>query len=50
MIVECEGLKQRKFHTFNILDPRSGFSLIRGSCQEEDTFKRWIQVLSGILS
>ncbi|KAK9858439.1 hypothetical protein WJX84_002695 [Apatococcus fuscideae] len=45
MIVECEGLKQRKFHTFNILDPRSGFSLIRGSCQEEDTFKRWIQAL-----
>ena len=44
MIVECEGLKRHKFHTFNILNPSNGFSMIRASCTEEDTFKLWVKV------
>ncbi|KAK9837361.1 hypothetical protein WJX84_000606 [Apatococcus fuscideae] len=45
MVLECEGLKQRRFHTFNIVNPSSGLSLIRASCQEEAVFRGWIQAL-----
>lgn len=42
--MEAEGLKRRKFWTFNIVDGR-GVSLIRLSTEVEKEYLGWMEVL-----